>query len=109
MSDLLFPVEHKPMELRWYQNEAITGFYNYLRDPGNQGRNPIIVIPTGGGKTPVISRIINDVAGKKRGFSATRWNHNNWIAEKPRLFLESSMTLQERSGSAFGWLRLSRN
>jgi len=51
------------MELRPYQKEAIHSVYQYLRDNDD---NPVIVIPTGGGKTPVIAMICKD--------AVTEWN-----------------------------------
>lgn len=45
------------MELRYYQREAIEAVYEHLRTWDN---NPCVVIPTGGGKTPVISTICRD-------------------------------------------------
>lgn len=47
------------MELRYYQRGAIDATYNYLN---NRTGNPCIVIPTGGGKTPVIATFCQDVA-----------------------------------------------
>ncbi len=52
------------MKLRYYQAEARDAVYDYLESkPGN----PCVVIPTGGGKTPLISSICNDVAGEWGG------------------------------------------
>jgi len=45
------------MILRNYQQDAVNSVYDYLR---NKDGNPCIVIPTGGGKTPVISTICTD-------------------------------------------------
>lgn len=45
------------MELRYYQQDAITAAYSHLR---TRDDNPVIVIPTGGGKTPVIATICRD-------------------------------------------------
>ena len=47
------------MELRPYQREAIDAAYAFLRD---RAGNPCVVIPTGGGKTPVIATMCRDVA-----------------------------------------------
>jgi len=46
------------MLLREYQADAIKSAYEYLRT--NPGKNPCIVLPTGGGKTPVLSTICRD-------------------------------------------------
>lgn len=48
------------IELRQYQKEAVAALYQHLFD---KPTNPCIVIPTGGGKTPVIATICKDVAG----------------------------------------------
>jgi len=45
------------MQLRYYQQEAIHAVYSYLRTHND---NPCIVLPTGAGKTPVMSAICND-------------------------------------------------
>ncbi|MBL9030286.1 MAG: DEAD/DEAH box helicase family protein [Phycisphaerae bacterium] len=45
------------MELRPYQREAVQAAYEHLR---SRDDNPCIVIPTGGGKTPVIATICRD-------------------------------------------------
>ncbi|MBN1436193.1 MAG: DEAD/DEAH box helicase family protein [Sedimentisphaerales bacterium] len=45
------------MKLRDYQQQAIEAVYDYLRQKDG---NPCIVIPTAGGKTPIISRICSD-------------------------------------------------
>ncbi|MFO0839620.1 MAG: DEAD/DEAH box helicase family protein [Phycisphaerae bacterium] len=45
------------MELRTYQNEAIDAVYEHLR---TRDDNPCVVIPTGGGKTPVIATMCRD-------------------------------------------------
>jgi len=45
------------IELRPYQQEAVQAIYRYLRDHDD---NPVVVIPTGGGKTPVIATICKD-------------------------------------------------
>jgi DNA repair protein RadD len=45
------------MLLRDYQSAAIDAAYQYLR---NNSGNPVIVIPTGGGKTPVLASICQD-------------------------------------------------
>lgn len=52
------------MELRPYQEACVCGIYDFLRTrPGN----PVAVIPTGGGKTPVIARIAHDAVTKWGG------------------------------------------
>ena len=46
--------------LRPYQVDAIAAAYNHMR---TRDDNPCIVIPTGGGKTPVMAQICNDAVG----------------------------------------------
>ena len=53
------------MPLRDYQADAIASAYQFLRD--RPGENPCIVIPTGGGKTPILSSICHDAVTKWRG------------------------------------------
>ncbi|MCX5674881.1 MAG: DEAD/DEAH box helicase family protein [Planctomycetota bacterium] len=45
------------MELRTYQREAVDAVYRHLRERDD---NPCVVIPTGGGKTPVMATICRD-------------------------------------------------
>lgn len=45
------------MQLRPYQRQAIDAVYTHLR---TRDDNPCVVIPTGGGKTPVIASICHD-------------------------------------------------
>jgi len=45
------------MTLRSYQTEAVQAVYDHLR---TRDDNPCVVIPTGGGKTPVIATICRD-------------------------------------------------
>lgn len=44
--------------LRYYQQEAVEATYEHIR---NSETNPCIVIPTGGGKTPILSTFARDV------------------------------------------------
>ena len=46
------------LELRPYQRAAIDGLYNYWAD--KKGDNPIIVAPTGSGKSLIIAHLIKD-------------------------------------------------
>ena len=52
------------MQLRPYQLEAIDAVYRYLREHDD---NPVIVIPTAGGKTPVMATICKDTVGAWQG------------------------------------------
>jgi len=48
------------MELRKYQSETVDAVYQYLN---TRKGNPCAVIPTGGGKTPIMATLCKDVAG----------------------------------------------
>ncbi|QOJ18457.1 MAG: DEAD/DEAH box helicase family protein [Phycisphaeraceae bacterium] len=52
------------MQLRPYQSEAVAAVYEHLR---TRDDNPCVVIPTGGGKTPVIATICRDAVGPWTG------------------------------------------
>ncbi len=52
------------MQLRYYQSAAIEATYEFLRS--NTG-DPLVVIPTGGGKTPVIATITSDAVNRWGG------------------------------------------
>lgn len=45
------------LALRDYQERSLESVYRFLR---TESTNPVIVIPTGGGKTPIIARICSD-------------------------------------------------
>lgn len=68
------------MKLRDYQQAAVDSCYNYLRN--NKG-NCCIVIPTAGGKTPVIATICKDCI--------TRWNGRVIILSHVKELLEQSI------------------
>lgn len=52
------------MKLRPYQQEAVNAVYEHLRARDD---NPCVVIPTGGGKTPVIATICRDAVSLWEG------------------------------------------
>ena len=45
------------MQLRPYQQAAVDAVYRHLRDRDD---NPCVVIPTAGGKTPILATIVRD-------------------------------------------------
>ena len=45
------------LTLRPYQQNAVVAVYHHLRE---HDTNPVVVIPTGGGKTPVMATICRD-------------------------------------------------
>ncbi len=52
------------LELRPYQQEAVAAIYRHLRERDD---NPCVVIPTGGGKTPVMATVCRDAVGRWGG------------------------------------------
>ncbi len=52
------------IELRPYQRDAINAVYEHLR---SRDDNPCVVIPTAGGKTPVMASICRDAVGRWNG------------------------------------------
>lgn len=52
------------MKLRPYQQSAIDAVYDHLR---NRDDNPCVVIPTGGGKTPIIAQLCRDAVEQWSG------------------------------------------
>lgn len=67
------------MELRDYQSRAVDSVYSFLR---KRDDNPCVVIPTGGGKTPVIARICRD--------SVKEWDGRVIVLAHVRELLEQS-------------------
>lgn len=68
-----------PMNLRAYQQAAIDAVYDHLR---HRDDNPCVVIPTGGGKTPVIATICRD--------AVRQWSGRVMILAHVRELLEQS-------------------
>lgn len=52
------------MQLRPYQQDAVDAVYAHLREYDD---NPVVAIPTGGGKTPVIATMCRDAVGRWHG------------------------------------------
>ncbi len=67
------------MILRPYQQDAINAVYEHLR---NHDDNPCVVIPTAGGKTPVMSTICKD--------AVTRWDGRVLILAHVKELLEQA-------------------
>lgn len=53
-----------PIALRPYQREAVDAVYDHLR---RRDDNPLVVIPTGGGKTPVMATVCRDAVRRWGG------------------------------------------
>ncbi|MCC7407528.1 MAG: DEAD/DEAH box helicase family protein [Phycisphaeraceae bacterium] len=77
--------EATPLTLRPYQQEAVEAVYRHLRERED---NPCVVIPTGGGKTPVIATICSDAVGL--------WNGRVLILAHVRELLEQAREKLER-------------
>ncbi len=60
----LFAPQNQSLILRPYQRDAVDAVYRHLRE---QEDNPCVVIPTGGGKTPVIATICQDAVMRWQG------------------------------------------
>ena len=67
------------MELRPYQQESINAVYRHLHERDD---NPCVVIPTGGGKTPVMATICRD--------AVTRWDGRVLILAHVKELLEQT-------------------
>jgi len=52
------------MQLRPYQEEAVAAVYRHLRERDD---HPCVVIPTAGGKTPVMAAICRDAVSRWGG------------------------------------------
>ena len=68
------------MHLRPYQQDAVDAVYSYLRARDD---NPCVVIPTGGGKTPVMASMCRDAVG--------RWNGRVLILAHVKELLEQAL------------------
>ena len=51
------------MKLRKYQEEAIDALYQYWAD--GRGDNPLIVAPTGAGKSAILAKLVEDANAYK--------------------------------------------
>ncbi len=67
------------MQLRPYQLEAVDAVYRFLRERDD---NPCVVIPTGGGKTPVLATICRD--------AVQMWNGRVAVVSHVKELLEQS-------------------
>jgi len=68
------------VQLRPYQREAVEAIYDHLREHED---NPCVVIPTAGGKTPVMATVCKDAVG--------RWNGRVLIVAHVRELLEQAV------------------
>lgn len=53
------------MQLRWYQSEAVSACWDFLGR--NPSKNPVIVLPTGAGKSLVIAQLASDAVTRFGG------------------------------------------
>ncbi|MCI0351535.1 MAG: DEAD/DEAH box helicase [Acidobacteriales bacterium] len=79
MQGSLFSGPRQALSLRHYQQSAVNAVYNHLR---KRDDNPCVVIPTGGGKTPVIATICSD--------TVKRWNGRAIVLAHVKELLEQS-------------------
>jgi len=77
---LFAPPKAPPIVLRPYQAEAVEAVYEYLR---TRDGNPCVVIPTAGGKTPVMAAICRD--------AVQRWNGRVLILAHVKELLEQAV------------------
>ncbi|MEQ8789500.1 MAG: DEAD/DEAH box helicase family protein [Pirellulaceae bacterium] len=74
------------LTLRPYQDEAKSAVYQHLR---TRDDNPCVVIPTGGGKTPLLASICTD--------SVTRWDGRVIVLAHVKELLEQSVDKLQRT------------
>ena len=67
------------LKLRYYQQEAVDAVYRHLRERDD---NPCVVLPTGSGKTPLMSTICQD--------AVTRWNGRVLVLAHVKELLEQT-------------------
>jgi DNA repair protein RadD len=68
------------MQLRPYQQDAIAAVYRHLRERDD---NPVVVIPTAGGKTPILATICRD--------AVDRWNGRVLVVSHVKELLEQAV------------------
>lgn len=68
------------MKLRDYQQDAVDAVWQYLRD--NPKKNPCVVIPTGGGKTPVIAELCRQACSPEWGGRVIVLAHQKELLEQ---------------------------
>ena len=66
---------------RWYQKEAITAVFAYLR-VNKKAANPLVVAPTGSGKSWIISGICKRIYEKYFGYNVVLLSHVKEILEQ---------------------------
>lgn len=71
------------MELRYYQRLAVNSVWNFIADQEKKSLNPCVVIPTGGGKTPVIATLCSDMV--------SRWNRRVLVVSHVKELLAQSV------------------
>ena len=67
------------MQLRPYQQESIDAVYRHLRERDD---NPVVVIPTAGGKTPILATICRD--------AIQRWDGRVLVVERDPTYVDST-------------------
>ena len=68
------------MKLRPYQQQAVEAVYRHLRERDD---NPVVVIPTAGGKTPILATICRD--------AIERWDGRVLVVSHVKELLEQAV------------------
>jgi DNA repair protein RadD len=68
------------IQLRSYQLDAVAAVYRHLRERDD---NPVVVIPTAGGKTPILATICRD--------AVTRWNGRVLVVSHVKELLQQAV------------------
>src|SRR5262245_23554507 len=68
------------LALRPYQQQAVEAVYRYLREHDD---NPVVVMPTAGGKTPILATICRD--------AVQRWNGRVLVVSHVKELLEQAV------------------
>lgn len=84
---------HSSLQLRDYQKKSVSAVYDYWRT--NSGNHPLLVLPTGAGKSAILSKIASDVAAKLR--IRERHTHNRRqvliVTHRAELLRQTARTL----------------
>lgn len=83
------------MILRDYQKDAVAAVYAHLR---SKATNPVVVIPTGGGKTPCIATICRDAVLKWHGRVIVLSHVKELLEQSARHLIELEPSLASRVG-----------
>lgn len=80
----------KKFQDRWYQSEASDAVKDFITDPDvDPDSHPIVAVPTGGGKTVILCRIIDDILTIDPRMNILVLSHVREIIEQNHASLES--------------------